>query len=232
MHDLRPTNFERTSERVTRTRGTYDLSKVNSEEDIERLYELMEKLRNVKRNRHEADSDDDDLDDNKKSKRAPSKMDKKPRRSKRKNQGKGSDDEEHDGDDSLAALKECKEILPDLVAAMRESSASSGCRYCQGTHLVRSCPDLRLPDVSYDHYCTYCWKRGHLVGQPRKPTCPVLLDTICPTCKQAGHTYDFCLQNSCKKCGEKGHTSKVCRGRKPGVYAFAAAGDVFGNQLF
>ena len=231
VHDLRPTNFERTSERVTRTRGTYDLSKVNSEEDIERLYELMEKVRNVKRNRHEADSDDDDLD-NKKSKSAPSKICKQPRRSKRKNQGKGSDDDDHDVDDSMAALKECKEILPDLVAAVRASSANSGCRYCQGTHLVRSCPDLRLADGSYDQYCTYCGKRGHLVGQPRKPTCPVLLETICPTCKQAGHTYDFCPQNSCKKCGDKGHTSKVCRGRTPGVYAFAAAGDVFDSRLF
>ena len=233
VHDLRPTNFERTSERVTRTKGTYDLSKVNSEEDIERLYELMERMRNVKRSRAEADSDDDEHDDGKKSKRAPPGLGKVPRRrSKRRNQNQDSDDEDRAGVNSMAALNECKEMLPNLVAAMRESNANSGCRYCQGTHLVRACPDLRLDNGSYDQYCTYCGKRGHLVGQPRNPTCPVLLDTICPTCKQAGHTYDFCPQNACKKCGEKGHTSKVCRGRKPGVYAFAAAGDVFGNQLF
>ena len=222
VHDILPSKFERACERVTRTTGTYDLSKVKSEEDIIKAFELMERVRNIKRNRNDPDSEEDDNDE---SEQTHPRLNKKPR-----GQGKRKRPNDDNAVSANAAvLEECRQMHSDLIAAINGSSTNSGCRYCGNDHLVRSCPDLRLQDGSFDQFCTYCGNRGHSVGQPRNPTCPVLLSTVCPTCKREGHTLDFCPQKSCAKCKENGHTSKVCRRRKPGVYAFAAADNARGN---
>ena len=226
VHDILPSKFERACERVTRTTGTYDLSKIKNEEDLLRAFELMERVRNIKRNRKDPDSEEDDDDE---SEQTHPDINKKPRRQGKR---KRSNDQDAVGANAMSVLEECRQMHSDVIAAMNGSSTNSGCRYCGGDHLVRSCPDLRLQDGSYDQFCTYCGNRGHSVGQPRNPTCPVLLSTVCPTCKREGHTLDFCPQNSCAKCKERGHTSKVCRRRKPGVYAFAAADNARGSLNF
>ena len=84
VHDILPSKFERACERVTRTTGTYDLSKINNEEDLLRAFELMERVRNIKRNRTEADSDEDEHNDDKDPRRTHPNIDKKSWRSRRK----------------------------------------------------------------------------------------------------------------------------------------------------
>ena len=227
VHDILPSKFERNCERVTRTTGTYDLSKIKSENDILKAFELMEGLRNVKRaNRNEQESEEEEIDESEETHPHIGKKPRGPNNKKRKPNDEGT------VSSNAAVLEECRQMHSDVIAAINGSSTNSGCRYCGGDHLVRSCPDLRLQNGSYDQFCTYCGNKGHLVGQPRNPTCPVLLSTVCPTCKREGHTLDFCPQNSCAECKENGHTSKVCRRRKPGVYAFAAADNARGNLNF
>ena len=137
VHDILPSKFERACERVTRTTGTYDLSKVKNEEDLLRAFELMERVRNIKRNRKDPDSEEDDDDE---SEQTHPDINKKPRRQGKR---KRSNDQDAVGVNAMSVLEECRQMHSDVIAAMNGSSTNSGCRYCGGDHLVRSCPDLR-----------------------------------------------------------------------------------------
>ena len=193
----------------------------------------MEQIKTLERKRAtEDDSDEEDKDrfvgeDEPASK--PDYLDKQPRTKRTSARRKQAEDENLSSVNVLTAVNSCTQMQSactqmqaELIAVMRNSGNIS-CHKCRGNHLVRNCPDLLLDNGNYAAFCNYCNKTGHSVGQPNAPTCPVLLSTICPTCRNKGHTVDYCPLHTCAACNSKGHTSKVCRQRKPGVYAFGSS---------
>ena len=190
----------------------------------------MQNVRGLKRKRYRGgleDSDGDEEDDRFNVGEAgslgsvsdkPPSMDKTPRVRTRKSKAQGSAPE----DSNVAAVvNACTQMKSELLAVMRSATNRASCHKCGGSHFVRSCPELLQQDGSFAKYCNYCQKTGHSVGPPSTPECPVLQNTKCPTCGIMGHTLDYCPRNTCAACNTKGHTSKVCRERKPGIYALS-----------
>ena len=201
IHQLLPKSWKRTSRHITETTGEWDLDPSASKDDLARSFQMSRYVSSLRR--PQADEEDHSDED------PPPPPAKKGRRGR-----------------SVAA---CSEFSPaaeslwqssfairDVICALSDSRIK--CHNCKEPHLVRVCPKLLRPDGKYDPFCAYCGQPGHLCGELRNPTCPVLLKTVCPGCDRNGHTFDFCPGNTCATCDKQGHTSMVCPRKKNGRY--------------
>ena len=219
--NILPRHWVRTSKRITETEGKWDFSDIKTQEDIEQAHELMDAVRSLKRKpvRGPEEHSDEDEDDRFNAGNAKP-VDKSPRKTCSRTRPDGQ--EASSSASVMAALNAFNQTHSELLAVMRSSGNGVSCHKCGGDHLVRRCPELLDKDGNFAEFCNYCQGVGHSLGRPDNTTCPVLRITICPTCTRKIHTLDFCPQNTCAKCHAKGHTSKVCRQRKPGVYAYTS----------
>ena len=202
IHQLLPKSWKRTSRHVTETTGEWDLDPSASKDDLANSFALSRYVSSLKRPQPE---DDDHSDDD-----APPPPAKKGRKAKNSAAAFAA------VDPSTAAAWDANFAIRDVLCALSDPRVK--CHHCKDPHLVRVCPKLLKADGTYQDFCAYCGKPGHLVGPLRQPTCPILQKTICPGCEDSGHTFDFCPNNMCASCDGAGHTSLVCKRRSNGKY--------------